>query len=282
MPADHAETDLDTAALLPLMILETVLSSQDSWGVTELAHELGLPKARVHRHLAKLRQGGYLAQHPDTRRYEPGWRLVLLGQRIQGRAPLVTLAQPVMARLRDAVRQTIVLSQLTDTGVTVTEVLPGGSPIDVVLKPGTQFMYNSSAQGKVALAFGTPEQVANWGALIDEERTPETITDPAELWAQVDEVRTNGWATGPEETYRGINAVAAPVLTHDGTLAATLAIVASIHYLPAPPPNDAVELLTAAARDLSSDLGFGRGDRTRTSTEGHAHANLAADAGPRT
>ncbi|WP_166462956.1 IclR family transcriptional regulator [Amycolatopsis acidicola] len=245
-------------SLLALHLLETLLTRDGSWGVTELAEALGLPKARVHRHLSNLKQAGYLSQDNEARRYQAGWRLVLLGQRIGAHSRLVTLARPVMTRLRDDIGQTIVLSQLTDQGVTVTEVLQGGSPIDVILHVGTQFGYNSTAQGKVALAFASDEQRAVWSEHAQEQRTPETVTDEKVLWRQVKEVREQGWAAAPEETYRGVNALSAPVLGHDGKIACTLAIISSIHYLPDPPPPSMVDALVEAAAELSGALGFER------------------------
>ncbi|MBK1787951.1 IclR family transcriptional regulator [Prauserella cavernicola] len=242
-------------SLLPLQLLETLLTRGESWGVTELADALGLPKARVHRHLSNLRQAGYLSQDNEARRYQAGWRLVLLGQQIEARSQIVTMAKPVMARLRDSIGQTIVLSQLTDHGVTVTEVLQGGSPIDVILHVGTQFGYNSSAQGKVALAFASETQLESWSRLVTEERTPSTVTNEKTLWKQVDAVREQGWAAAPEETYRGVNALAAPVFAHNGEISCTLAIISSMHFLPDPPPEDVVTALTSAADDLSRALG---------------------------
>jgi DNA-binding IclR family transcriptional regulator len=253
------DSSTTSPSLLPLRILETLLSRDGSWGVTELADALELPKARVHRHLANLRDAGYLSQDAEARRYEIGWRLILLGQQIGARSELVSIARPVMTRLRDNVNQTIVLSQLTEAGVTVTEVLRGGSPIDVILRIGTQFQYNSTAQGKVALAFGTPGQVAQWSQQTHEQRTPNTVTDERVLWEQVDIARRQGWASAPEETYRGINALAAPVFGHSGEIACTLAIISSVHYLPDPPPADVLDALIAAAKDLSQDLGYDKG-----------------------
>ena len=191
----------DTDALLPLAILETVLLRSSSWGVTELAAALGLPKARIHRHLANLRAAGYLSQNAGSRRYEPGWRLVVLGQRIQATAQVVRLAGPVMTELRDRVGQTVVLSALSADGVVVTDVVAGGSPIDVILSPGTVFQYNASAQGKVALAFASPRQRSVWSTLMSERRTPKTVVDATRLWREVDAAREQGWADGPEETF---------------------------------------------------------------------------------
>ncbi|MDT7702148.1 MAG: IclR family transcriptional regulator, carbohydrate utilization repressor, partial [Pseudonocardiales bacterium] len=64
-------------------------------------------------------------------------------------------------------------------------IVPGGSPIDVILNPGTRFHHNSAAQGKVALAFATDRQRTVWTRLISEKRTSETVLDHAVLWEQV-------------------------------------------------------------------------------------------------
>jgi DNA-binding IclR family transcriptional regulator len=252
---DQAPSGEISPTLLPLALLEAVLERSGSWGVTELAEHLGLPKARVHRHLANLRTAGYLTQNSSTRKYEPGWRLLVLGQRIDSGSRVLTVARPLMVDLRDEVSQTIVLSTLTDSGVTVTEVVPGGSPIDVILSPGTRFHYNSAAQGKVALAFATERQRAVWTRLISEKRTSETVLDHAILWEQVAAVRKRGWSSAPEETFRGVNAVAAPVFGAGGEVAYTLALVGSIHFLPDPPPPGQVDALVRTARRLSRELG---------------------------
>lgn len=256
LPANvEATLAAQSPTLLPLAILETVLLRSGSWGVTEAANALGLPKARIHRHLANLRDAGYLWQNPTSRRYEPGWRLVALGQRIQATAQVARLLRPVMTELRDRIGQTVVLSALTIDGVSVADVLPGGSPIDVILNPGTVFQYNSSAQGKVALAFASPRQLARWSTLITERRTPKTVLDPTRLWSEVKAARERGWADGPEETFLGVNAIAAPVFDHTGDIAYALAVVGSIHYIANPPPAELISAVRLAAADLSEQLG---------------------------
>ena len=157
----------ESATLLPIAILETVLLRSGSWGVTEVAQALGLPKARIHRHLANLRAAGYLSQNPASRRYEPGWRLVVLGQRIQATAQVVRLARPVMTELRDRIGQTVVLSALTTDGVSVTDVVAGGSPIDVILSPGTALPLQQlrPGQGRSRLRVA-----ATAGGLVDVDR----------------------------------------------------------------------------------------------------------------
>lgn len=232
-----------------------MVSRPGDWGVSELAAELGITKGRAHRHLAQLRDAGYLVQSEGTRRYRTGWRLVLLSQRAATHSDLVSTARPVMDDLRAQLKQTIVLSELTARAVTPVVVVPGGSPIDVVMLPGMRFSYNSSAQGKVALAFANEEQKLLWARQIDERRTEKTIMDPEVLWREVAEVRQRGWADAPGETFDGINTIAAPVFSYDGTVRATLAVIASSQYLPAQPPEPWIAALLESARQISDLLG---------------------------
>ena len=64
----------------------------------------------------------------------------------------------------------------------------------------------------------------------------------------------------PEEVFLGVNALAAPIVQDDGSLFGTLAIVGSIHYLPAHPNPQTVAALTDAARRISRLLGGARGN----------------------
>lgn len=245
-----------SSPLLSLKILETIVSRTGDWGVSEMAAELGITKGRAHRHLVSLRDAGYLVQTSGTRRYGAGWRLLMLSQRAVTHSDLVATAKPIMDGLRAKVQQTVVLSELTAMAVTPVVVVAGGSPIDVVMLPGTRFSYNASAQGKVALAFANDEQKILWGRQIGEKRTDHTIMDPERLWQEVSEVRQKGWADAPEETFDGINTIAAPVFSFDGTIRATLAVVAATHFLPPEPPPEYVAALLDAAQEISESLGY--------------------------
>lgn len=244
----------NSPTLLALQLLEVMLRRDGDWGVSELGAELGLARGRVHRHVTLLTEAGYLTRNAETRRYGIGWRLILMGRTIAQRSPLVTTAIPVMTALSQQVGNTIVFSQVTDSGIVVTETLSGPSGLGVSFPPGTNFAYNSSAQGKVALAFADPAQKARWSEHTAERRTAATVTDPEQLWAEVAQCRGQGWATAPNETFDGMNALAAPVFGHEGLLG-TLAIVAPGAVIPDHPGADQVAPLLAAAAEISMKLG---------------------------
>lgn len=243
-------------AIVSLKIIEALVASPTGLGVTQLGQQLGMPKARMHRHLAALREHGYVVQDPRTSAYQVGWQLYLLGQSCSRHFNIMTLAKPSMQALRDRIGQTVVVSSFSDKEVAVIDLLRGTAPVEISLRPGTRFPFNAVAQGKVVLAFG-PESVLQQTLAAPLPRlTQRTITDPERLRSEVDLVRRRGWADAPEELYTGINALAAPLLQADGSLFGTIAIVGSIHFLPSEPDPANVDALRETASQISAALGY--------------------------
>jgi DNA-binding IclR family transcriptional regulator len=88
---------------------------------------------------------------------------------------------------------------------------------------------------------------------------PPQIPDAHALRAEIETVRARGWSDAPEQLFTGINALAAPLLQADGSLFGTLAIVGSIHYLPASADPQHVDSLLRTSREISAMLGFQAG-----------------------
>ncbi|WP_175485698.1 IclR family transcriptional regulator [Pseudoxanthomonas sp. GM95] len=242
-------------AIVSLKIIEALVSTSSGMGVTQLGQLLGMPKARMHRHLTVLREHGYVTQDPRTSTYQVGWQLYLLGQACSRHFDIMSLAKPMLERLRDKIGQTVVVSSFTGSEVVVIDVLRGTSPVEISLRQGTRFALNSVAQGKIVLAYGP-------SALLEETLegplkglTQRTITDPDRLRSEVDLVKRRGWADAPEELYTGINALAAPVFQADGSLFGTIAIVGSIHYLPSTADLTTIADLRQTAAQISEALG---------------------------
>src|SRR4051812_3465580 len=137
---------------LAIDVLEAVAFSQDELGVTQIAERLKLTKGSVHRHLHTLVERGYLAQNPATSRYTIGPKSRLLA-RIAPDTDLVRIAEGPMRELRDALGQTVVLSEMTPRGAMVLTTLSGKSPIEIGVRPGSELPFHATAQGRVMLAF---------------------------------------------------------------------------------------------------------------------------------
>jgi DNA-binding IclR family transcriptional regulator len=258
MVDDSTMADSDAGAstsLVSLALMEALADAEEDMGVTQLAAALRIPKARVHRHLTSLRKEGFVTRSEKTSRYRIGWRLFLLGQKLVKNFDVVALAKPVMQELRDLVGHTIVITTFNETRVVVLDLVRGSTPLEIFLKPGTEYMLHTSAQGKVILAFGDPQNTANALGRPLEGCTPRTIVDAEVLRENLKDIRRKGWAEAPEELFMGVNALAAPIFHNGNQLFGCLAIVGSIHFLPAPARPDMVAHLVSAAAKISQAFG---------------------------
>ena len=226
-------------------ILEEMARIGDPSRVTDLATALGMPRARIYRYLQTLVQLRYVRQDPKTERYQLTLKLFHLGQAIADSTQLTTVARPIMSALRDDLAHTITLSLPEPEGMRVADIVRMDSPVQIITRPGAILGFHNSAQGKIALAFGT----ADLGALDIDAATRDRLA------MEIDLARKRGWAVAPEETLPGVNAVSAPVFDHENRFLATLSVVGSIQTLKPDPAETVTDTLLRAARQVSSDLG---------------------------
>ncbi len=242
---------------LAINVLEAVAFSADELGVTQIAERLHMTKGSVHRHLQTLVERGYLAQNPTTSRYTIGPKSRLLARHAP-EADLVHLAEGPMRQLRDALGHTVVLSEMTPRGALVLTKLSGMSPIEIGVRPGSELTFHASAQGKVMLAFAPRPLQTRVLARPLQRFTDRTIVSARKIEQELVEVARLGFASAPEETLLGLNAVAAPIFDAQDACVAALAVVASIQFLPEKPRQSDVAQLLEAARQISRKLGHFR------------------------
>ncbi|MDK3018627.1 IclR family transcriptional regulator [Pseudodonghicola flavimaris] len=250
------KSDTIQSVAMALQVLETLANGNGDMGVTALASALNTTKSRIHRHLRTLVSLGYISQSDQTERYRIGARLVALGQAASGSAEFTSIALPHMKTLRDRTGQAVSLGQVEANGIRILNTQHGNMQIEVGVKPGSLLDFCSSAQGKVALAAMSAERRDKLIPPTIDTFTEYTITDRAELLAHIDEVARQGWATAPNETMLGLNALACPILNIDGEPVATIAIVSLTQYIKSPPDDDQVAAVKEAANQISVELGY--------------------------
>lgn len=238
------------------LLMEAMAEIGEPVALTELARRLGMPKPRAFRFLKTLLTMGYVLQDPETDRYRLSLKLFHLGQAVADRTVLLTEARPLMVQLRDQTQQTVTLSLVEAQGMRILDMVRAASPVQIVTRPGSLLDFHSSAQGKLALAFGDP---ALWEIVHSEPLrawTPRTNTDLAQLKKEVELVRERGWADAPEETLPGVNALSAPIFDLTRQMIATVTIAGPVTTLTTPPALQLTEAVRAAARSISTNLGF--------------------------
>ncbi|HYG45406.1 MAG TPA: IclR family transcriptional regulator [Bordetella sp.] len=239
-----------------LQILEMVVFSQGEVGVSEVAEQFGVAKGGVYRHLQTLLAQGYLWQNPETSKYRAGIQCHLLGRSAAESVDLLSASNQPMKALRDATGITVTLAIYKAGKVLIVERLFGTMPMEIGVRPGSEFALHTTSQGKVFLAFGKP---ALWNSLENKKLaglTKHSIVDVAALEQECQQVKAQGWAMAPEETIIGINAISAPVFDSNSACVAALTLVGSVQHINRTPSPVQVSSLINAARTISTQLGY--------------------------
>lgn len=223
---------------LVLAMLECLAASDGPRALGEIARSLAISKSRAHRHLRALAVNGYVHQDVDDR-YWLGARLIHLADSARSRLSLAVAARPTMSALRDATGETVTCSTVIGNSVTIVELLYGTTIIQFAVRPGTVLSPTRSAHGLVALAYGKVDAA---GEAVDAE--------------QLEAIRARRWAVAPGLTMTGVNALAAPIFDHTGSVAGAIALVGSIDTIPGEPPVELIRQVCVAAHKISERMGW--------------------------
>ncbi|MBV7697520.1 IclR family transcriptional regulator [Streptomyces sp. TRM70350] len=208
-----------------LRILEAVAQHQPVT-VGELTKIFGLPKSTVQRTLVTLSEAGWLrANRKDTTRWEIGARvLAVRPAALQGSSLFVAAREP-MVRLRDTVNETIHLS-VPDAlqCMVVVDRVDCDHPVRTFHTIGDTSPLHATATGRAILAHLPKQDVEELITQGLERFSETTPADPEELRAELDRIRTDGYAVNRNQYRPGVCAIAAPVLDEDGTPLATVAM----------------------------------------------------------
>lgn len=250
MPSIYTVRAVERAA----QILMTFDSEHPERGVTEIARITKLQKATVHRILMTLQESGFVERSPDGERFRLGRKIIELGVGALGNMSLRQIAIPYMRQLVEQFRETCDLGVLDGHHVLFVEVIHSGRSLSIAAAVGRRLPLHSTAGGKAILAFQSPDFADRLlqGPLCS--YTPNTITSPAALRAELERIRENGYAVDHEEMEVGIRAIAAPILTIDGYAEAAISIVGSAFRLTAEVIPQIAEGLKKVAQTISGRI----------------------------
>ncbi|HEV7666640.1 MAG TPA: IclR family transcriptional regulator [Chloroflexota bacterium] len=236
------------------------------FGASELARQLGMTKNHVFRVLKTFEARGFVRRVED--RYMVGVRAFEVGQLAIQRLDVVRVARPLIHNLHQQTGETVHLAVLDPTTLEAVciERIESHHPVRLSAEVGRRFPLHAGACPKVLLAF-LPQ--AERDAVLDRGLpafTRHTVTDAAELGAQLDEIRRCGYVVADEDLDVGAAAVAAPVRDWSGQVVAAISVAGPIGRV-RDSLNTTLRLaVLAAAERISSQLGYSE------SRKGNLHA----------
>ncbi|WP_345019788.1 IclR family transcriptional regulator [Streptomyces shaanxiensis] len=208
-----------------LRVLEAVAQHQPVT-VGELTKLFGLPKSTLQRTLVTLAEAGWLrANRKDTTRWEIGARVLAVRPAALQGSTLFAAAREPMVRLRDAVNETIHLS-VPDAlqCMVVVDRVDSDQAVRTFHTIGDTSPLHATAVGRAILAHLPKRDVEELIAAGLERFSDTTPVEPDELRAELDRIRTDGYAVNRNQYRPGVCAVAAAVLDEDGTPLAAVAV----------------------------------------------------------
>jgi DNA-binding IclR family transcriptional regulator len=234
-------------------ILNALRAKQDYLGVTELSNELDLHKSTVHRLLVSLQHGGLVERDPRTRKYRLGLRLVELGYAVLNSRGLPQVALPYLRYLTDKLEEITYLAVRDKDRVLNVLQVPGPHLVQSIGWLGSGPLHTTST-GKVFLAYMTADEQLAYLDRGLSRSTETTVTDAAELAAELQQVRERGYATAWGEEDQDVNAVAVPLeKTGEGVVAA-IGVVGPSYRFTREKALEAPEIMGGIAREVGKRL----------------------------
>jgi IclR family transcriptional regulator, acetate operon repressor len=189
-----------------------VLADSEGMSLTELAEAADEATATVYRVLSTFEAHGVVEVDPATQLWFVGQEAFRIGSAFLGRTSLVEQARGVMHGLMAETGETANLAIADGGQVIFISQVETHEPIRAFFRPGTRGPIHASGIGKALLAYRPPDAVAR---IVAEQGlaafTPQTITDPGRLAAELAEIRSRGWAVDEEERTEGMRCIAAPI-----------------------------------------------------------------------
>ncbi|WP_028921797.1 IclR family transcriptional regulator [Pseudonocardia acaciae] len=216
-----------------LAVLKLLAERAGEMGTARIAEHLGLSSGTAHRIVHALAAEGLVAHNPRTDAYYLGTGTILLGQAAQ-RGFGLDQALPVLEQINTETSESVNLVVREGGESVVMLRVQSTLPLRFEQHPGARFPLYTTASGKAILAHspdadeylaGLPERLP--------KITDRTLDTPAQLAAQLDEIRARGYSIDEEENVAGVRCVGAPIL--DADLRAQAALVIQVPTARMPP-----------------------------------------------
>jgi IclR family acetate operon transcriptional repressor len=225
LAAQPVAESVQSSASKTLALLEALARIESStFGVTEVAADIGVPKSTAHRLLKTLEEHGFVARVGS--RYRVGGRLFELSEAARWSE---------YGELRDAAYRPLAwLFERSDAVAVHLAVLSGRDVVylDKITRPagtllpsriGGRFPATCTALGKAILAFSDKAVVEDVLNRPLPRATPYSVAARRRLLEQLNQTRSTGFSVEREEACHGTICIAAPIL-HDGEAIAAVSL----------------------------------------------------------
>ncbi len=241
-------------------LVEALAQARGPLMLKDLAAAAGMSAAKAHRYLVSFQRIGLVAQDERSSRYDLGPMALKVGLASLSRLDPVRRARERMPALVEALNHTVAIAVWGNHGPTIVHWEECAETVTANLRLGDVMPVLASATGRCFAAW-LPREI--FAPLMEPEmerarkaRRQDLPQTEQAVAAMLSEVRQRGTARVVDTVLPGIVAFCAPVFDASGHIALGLMTLGSLATFD-PEYGGAIDApLQAAARQLSSDLGW--------------------------
>ncbi len=226
MPEKKKQSISNKSLARALSILDLFTSKDYSWGIRDMARELGSDPATVYRAVKTMYEAGFLEKNPNTNHYQLSPKFLMMAEIYTRHNPVQVVAQNVFEIYSQKFSHNFYLGKLLNDKIIYMTVLEGKGPITISVTQGVSIDLYCSALGKAMLAYQEDQYIEEYLNKTELKAfTKYTITDPQKLWEEINKIRETGYALNHSERHKGVGSVGVPLVQNKqkGNLAVSLA-----------------------------------------------------------
>ncbi len=234
-----------------VLILDALFESDTPIGLAELSQQLELPRQTVHRVVRQLEDLDIIRRDFARDHFSVGARMMRLSLNAIGIAWRMGPMRVVLKDLVANVGETCNIGVLDRDEIVYIDRVECEWPLRLQLQAGSRVPVHATAIGKLLLAHlpsRTRKRIIEAAPL--SKFTDHTITDVADLEAELKGIRRNGFATNNSENVSGLIAVAVPICDDGGRVVAGLALHAPDARMDVKEAKQRLPTMRAAATKL--------------------------------
>jgi len=241
-----------------LRIIKSFTMDEPEKRVSDLSASLSLSKSSVSRMMATLASEGFVSKDPETHKYRLGLSILTLSGIINTNMDIYQESQPILNKLVENIGETAHISILDNLDVIYLLKVECKHPVRFLTHIGKRNPPYSTSSGKVMLAYSNMklvEQVLERGL---HKFTKNTISTSEKLYAELKQIREDGYSFSIEEFTEGVTSIAAPVFDYRGNVIAALSVVGPKQRIPSFKIHVLAKKVMEAAMEISNRMGYRR------------------------
>ena len=238
-------------------LIELIAQSSKGLTIQEIVNTLGHSKTSVYRIICSLEEMGYLLKDQRSGSFSLTRKMFKIGLSTLGMTTIIEHSYEPMRRLRDKLRETVVLGTLMGTKIVILEQVIGSHHFSFILKPGMGVCLHASAPGKAFLAnISDLERDEILSKIELTKFTDKTITNVPDFLVELNQVRLCGYGLDRGEELSGVRCIGAPVFNLAGKIAASIWISGPAERMMDDSLEEFSREVVACANEISEKMGF--------------------------